>query len=354
MAPRVGTNSVALLYLFLAFQLVNQIFLPILVATFLLSKSVKRHSTVVNICVTWIISGTISSLLLYAGKQVGPEPPKMLCVSQATLLDGVPPMNSVAILALMNQVNLSIRKPKAKSQTIRTSALLIAPYLSFFAFAISAAFLAVQRPQAVNRARRFFYCSFDSPISNAFAVFTALALLGALGYAVAIGVFLRKNWRALRQAGSLDLQFLGRVALFVVYIFLTLVLSGLSIIAPRNPFPDLFTASAGTMLALILSTQPDVYRAWLRRSRPTPPRFIDDWVSLDLEKFNIKKVRALEDGHVARDDRVVDISPALNALRDNPESRQRQSLGDDVTGPESDQKEVDIATGHDFQSRGKS
>lgn len=60
---RVGTTSVGLLYLFLAFQLVNQIFLPILVATFILAKSVKRHPTVINVCVTWIISGIVSSLL---------------------------------------------------------------------------------------------------------------------------------------------------------------------------------------------------------------------------------------------------------------------------------------------------
>ena len=59
----VGTSSVGLLYLFLAFQLVDQIFLPILIATFLLSQSVKRHPTVVNVCVTWIVSGITSSLL---------------------------------------------------------------------------------------------------------------------------------------------------------------------------------------------------------------------------------------------------------------------------------------------------
>jgi hypothetical protein len=59
----VGTSSVALLYLFLFFQLVDQIFLPVLIATFLLSKTVKRHPTVVNVCMTWIISGITSSLL---------------------------------------------------------------------------------------------------------------------------------------------------------------------------------------------------------------------------------------------------------------------------------------------------
>ena len=62
-APRIGTTSIQLLYLFLVFQLFSQIFLPILIVTFVFSKSVKRHPTVVNVCMTWIITGVISSLL---------------------------------------------------------------------------------------------------------------------------------------------------------------------------------------------------------------------------------------------------------------------------------------------------
>lgn len=37
--------------------------LPLLVATFLFAKSVNRHPTLVNMCITWIISGISSSLL---------------------------------------------------------------------------------------------------------------------------------------------------------------------------------------------------------------------------------------------------------------------------------------------------
>ena len=37
--------------------------LPILVATFLLAKSVTRHPTLINMCITWIISGISSALL---------------------------------------------------------------------------------------------------------------------------------------------------------------------------------------------------------------------------------------------------------------------------------------------------
>ena len=40
---------------------------------------------------------------------------------------------------------------------------------------------------------------------------------------VAVGVYLRRNWHALRQASSLDLQFVSRIAVFGVYVFLSLV-----------------------------------------------------------------------------------------------------------------------------------
>ena len=37
--------------------------LPILVATFLLSKTAKRHPTIINFCITWIIYSVIYCLL---------------------------------------------------------------------------------------------------------------------------------------------------------------------------------------------------------------------------------------------------------------------------------------------------
>lgn len=284
-APQVGTASLDLLYLWLAFQLIDQSFMPILVITFWAFKNVKRHPTLVNACITWIFSGIISSLLLYAGKQTGPEPPKLLCLSQAALLDGVPPMTSVGVLSLAYQMHLSIRWPDKRENRVRTFALIVAPYAVFFCFSISAAFSAYQTPEKVSRSRRFFYCSIDNAISNVFAIFTAIILLGVMGYAVSIAVFLRKNWVKIQIAGTYDLQLLSRVALFGIYVVLAFLLSILSIFSPRNPFPDLFAASVGTCFAIILSSQPDVYRAWLGRSRSTPP-FVKspDRVARDMEK----------------------------------------------------------------------
>lgn len=361
-APRIGEVSNGLLYLFLAFQLVDQIVLPILVATFLFSKSAKRAPTLINVCITWIITGIISSLLLYTGKHVGPEPPKMLCVTQAALLDGQPPMASVAVFALMYQAYVSIRWPKEKATKMRTYALLIAPYVTFFCYAMTAALLAVDHPENVTRARRFFYCSFKSKVfSNIYAVFTAVMLLATTGYEVAIGIFLFKNWRVLRQTGSLDIQSVGRVVVFGAYVFLALVLSLLSIAAPRSPIPDLFAASVGTVLTLIIGSQSDIYRAWLRRPLPTPPRLEyapDDWVSVDVEQLrmgsNEKPSQFGSDVFVMRDgkmgdckyeygvgsDRVVDISAKFKEALDSPD---RSSLDGDLA-VDPDAKVVDISS----------
>ncbi|KAF8503215.1 hypothetical protein BU17DRAFT_101715 [Hysterangium stoloniferum] len=300
--PQVGTTSAALLYLWLAFQLINQTLMPILVITFWASKYVKRHPTVVNACITWIFSGIISSLLLYTGKETGPEPPKLLCLAQAALLDGVPPMTSVATLSLAFQMYLSIRWPDKKENRPRTFALVVVPYAIFFCFSIAAAFSAYQTPAKVSRSRRFFYCSIDNAMSIIFAIFTAIILLAVMIYAVIISLYIHKNWIKIRTAGTYDLQLLSRVGLFGIYVFLAFLLSILSIFNPRNPFPDLFAASVGTCFAVILSSQPDVYRTWLGRSRSVPT-FVKapDRVECDMEKqedtqvFSFTPVQPMQD-----------------------------------------------------------
>ena len=41
----------------------NNVCLPILVATFLFAKNVRRHPTLINMCVTWIVAGVSACLL---------------------------------------------------------------------------------------------------------------------------------------------------------------------------------------------------------------------------------------------------------------------------------------------------
>ena len=104
-------NGHSILTAWLAFQIASgSVGLPILILTFLFAKNVQRHPMLINMCITWAIAGLSSTLLyvvidlacvnpriklptrFYARKERGPEPSKPLCIAQASLLYGAPPM----------------------------------------------------------------------------------------------------------------------------------------------------------------------------------------------------------------------------------------------------------------------
>jgi hypothetical protein len=91
-----GKIAIPLLNAWIALNFIsNIILLPILVLTFLFSKRVtKRHPTLINVCMTWILSGIYSLLLFFGGraKPTDPEPSKALCIAQTSLLYGILPM----------------------------------------------------------------------------------------------------------------------------------------------------------------------------------------------------------------------------------------------------------------------
>jgi hypothetical protein len=114
-AQDIGHNAKALLNTFLVLHISSShIGLPLLVITFLFSKNAKRHPTVINVCISWILSGISSIMLwvvilmcfqhnltvvlisLYAGQNTGPEPGKALCRAQTSLMYGTWPMSVLA------------------------------------------------------------------------------------------------------------------------------------------------------------------------------------------------------------------------------------------------------------------
>lgn len=63
-AQALGPNANVVMNVYLALQIIPSHFgLPILVATFLCSKTAKRHPTLINVCISWIFSGIFASLL---------------------------------------------------------------------------------------------------------------------------------------------------------------------------------------------------------------------------------------------------------------------------------------------------
>ncbi|GLB33414.1 hypothetical protein LshimejAT787_0102980 [Lyophyllum shimeji] len=256
--------------------------IPILLAIVFFSKKVQRHATFVNLAITFIIAGISSSLLAYAGKTTGPEPSPVLCLLQASLLYGYPPMTSVAAFALVLHMFLVIRKSYygeellERNRIVLTWAMLISPYVAFFVGALSTAIVGAANPTEVSRNRRFFYCSVRSlPLTNTITVFAAVFLFATVFVEGWLIFMLCKRWRALRSKGldmkgALDLSMPLRVLAYGSYSSIALSLSLISIKAPENPAPDLIIATASTVFLLIFATQRDILHVlcfWRRAKR---------------------------------------------------------------------------------------
>jgi len=247
--------------------------IPVLLAIILLSKKIQRHPTFLNLCITFIIEGISSSLLVYAGKTTGPEPSPMLCLLQASLLYGYPPMTSVAAFTLVLQMFLVVRasyyggEVQEKSHIMRRWAMLVSPYLAFFVALLATAAIGSANPRSVSRNRRFFYCSVQSlPLTNSITIFAAIFLFATVYIEGWLMIILYKHWVALKtksveSRGSLELSMPLRVMSYGLYSTIALSLSLLSIKAPESPAPDLIIASASSVLMIIFGTQKDVIEA---------------------------------------------------------------------------------------------
>ncbi|KAL5487907.1 hypothetical protein ACEPAI_6015 [Sanghuangporus weigelae] len=248
--------------------------LPLLIITILVAKNIRRHATFINLCVTWIIVGLSSSLLLYAGFQTGSEPPRLLCLTQASLLYGQPGLTSVSAFALVFQVFYVMRaafqeRDPESHETLRKWTLLALPYVAFVVFATWTAFVGSNNPELVTRRRRFFYCSVkDSGLTNSITAFSLGVLLVTVCLELWILYIILSHWRTIRSSGlggsvGMDLSLVCRIAAFTLWIILGMSLSALSIKAPQSAVPDMALATMGSVVVLVFGTQRDILRTWM-------------------------------------------------------------------------------------------
>ncbi|KAF5369319.1 hypothetical protein D9758_002743 [Tetrapyrgos nigripes] len=276
-----GNEALPLLYLWTYLNLVsNTILLPILVATFIFSKRAKRHPTLINVCITWIFSGVYSLLLFYAGvsKPSDPEPDRALCVAQTSLMYGITPMWSVAILVLMYHLNF-VASGNADKVVGRTKLIIMltSPYIVEFGFSLATLVISLTNgPGLVKRSHGFFYCAlFAHPLFVAMSIFTFIMCLGINALEIQLAMLLYRRWRGLRHAGlhlHFDTQLTLRVFLFGVYIFFGMAANVVKLFDDHSLLPDLYVATIGTVILLVFGvTQPDVLRVWCfwRKDNPS-------------------------------------------------------------------------------------
>ncbi|KAJ7505288.1 hypothetical protein B0H11DRAFT_414138 [Mycena galericulata] len=306
----IGADAPTLLGVWIYFNVVfNTVLLPILVGTFLFSKRAKRHPTLVNVCMTWILSGIFSLLLFYAGQESGPEPQKALCIAQTSLLYGITPMWAVAVLVLLyNMVLVLNEDPKAANMSRpKLVAMLSAPYVTQAAFSVATLVESIAHPSDVTRAHRFFYCALQlHALSMARAVFTAVVGVAIGVLMMYLTVLLYRNWNGMRDAGMpshINAQFLLRVLIFGVYLVFGFAANIILMTDARSIVPDMYAATIGAVVFLVFGTQADVLRTWCFWLSDPPPERIylpreANWrYSLDLMKSAVFPPEALAEGN---------------------------------------------------------
>jgi len=257
--------------------------LPLLLAIIIFSRKIQRHPTFINLCVAFIVVGVSCSLLLYAGKITGPEPPKLLCLFQASLLYGIPALTSISAFMLVLQMFFVIRASYQgqemldRDHVLRSWTMLILPWFFFMTSVLGTALVGSANPDKISRNRRFFYCSVDSPwLSNTILAFAAVALLMTFVTEVWTVSLLYKRWVAVRERGStirwnIELNLPLRILVFGLFVIVSCSLSVIAIQQPESPAPDLIIASAASFIMVIFGTQRDILRALCFWRKSPPP-----------------------------------------------------------------------------------
>jgi len=281
-----GTHSELILFLVLNMW-PSHLGLPILIAIVLFSKRVYRHPTFLNLCVAFVISGLSSSLLVYARRTTGPEPSRMLCLLQSSLLYGVPPLLSTAAFTLVLQMFFTIRAAffgreyNDGDHFIRLWVMLVSPYLAFLVCILATATVGAANPSKVSRSRRFFYCSLESsPLTNTLTVYSAIILLSTTVVVVWTMALLYKHLsidKAARPKWKMDLSLPVRIIVFGIYTTIALSLSLLSIHSPSTPVPDIVIASAATLHVLVFGSQKDILSVLFFWKRPFPQEVSEEY-----------------------------------------------------------------------------
>ncbi|KAJ7827513.1 hypothetical protein B0H14DRAFT_2814597 [Mycena olivaceomarginata] len=240
--------------------------IPIVLLTTAFSKTIQRRPVLINFLVTWVIYATAYTLLLYTGKQTGPEPPKPLCIAQAAFVYGTTVMTSAAGLAFVIHLWFSL-KTGTKITGKWHMLLLLSPYILFVAFSITMLVAGSQNSETISRSRSLFYCSMSLHLMTVVPATTAVIMAAVVVFEVLICVRLYRHRRAFRNmprtnAGAAPLDLLIRVGIFSLYSLLAFVACIAFWVSTGDLLPYIILASLPTVAFLMFGTQGDFLRAW--------------------------------------------------------------------------------------------
>ncbi|KAI5120774.1 hypothetical protein M0805_004737 [Coniferiporia weirii] len=237
----------------------------------LIAPGVKRHLTLVNFLVSWIINSVVYCLTVYHGGDRSSGLGGRICVVQAVMIHGVVPLAVVAYCALHIQVWVGVRSVFHNDSWVQKQrqklfiAMFFAPYIVFIAFCVASVVIINEHPGTIDR-NGAYYCTIDfTPLTYAVPGFCAGIIAVMLVLEVMIGCTLARQWKTIRRSSRMNaasLSMIARIAVFSVYGFATLGACAAFLAHTLSIWPYLVQASLPTAIFLVFGNRLDVWSAW--------------------------------------------------------------------------------------------
>ncbi|EIN06372.1 hypothetical protein PUNSTDRAFT_144999 [Punctularia strigosozonata HHB-11173 SS5] len=313
---------------FIILESVGAVGVCLLIATYLLSKNVRRsrHPVWLNMCITWLLSCIAYILLAFHGWQKGPEPPFDICLIQAALVYASPPMTACSAWALLVQLYVNINTlvhPRMQKDhpilatKIKNAALIITPYFIWIAVIVGCVLAGVNERKSVVRDTNP-YCTISTGtpgrLSAIWVVLFVLITLGLEGIVVHIphhsywnlsaayiAYAFHANDRSFKEAQAVTrvrppVSLLIRIVIFTVFSVLVIGVSFLIVTPIKSTMfymivPNIFIALMPIAVCIIFGTSMDIMRAWAFWKPPLQDE--DPWASSSRQRLDSKS--SLED-----------------------------------------------------------
>jgi hypothetical protein len=290
----------ALITGFVTVEMLGWIGCFILLLTVVLSRKIQRHATWINLCLAWILSGISFSLLFIGRQQLKDKPNPNLCLLQAALVYASPLLTSSATLSLAIHLLFSIHSslysvPETERfHRIRTTILVIFPYLTYIAVFIWVVVMGAQHPKAVFRLPSGLICGIKIETPGRFsAAFVAATTIVTVSIEGVIITEMWRNWRAYKGENKDALVMIIRVLCFS---FCSAVSAAVTLVYLRNRKPSniamyrMVPALNPLAFFIIFSTQKDIFDTWMFwRQRPQPSRWQPPVMHLHTERDSFDK-----------------------------------------------------------------
>ncbi|KAF9015631.1 hypothetical protein BDQ17DRAFT_1395871 [Cyathus striatus] len=258
--------------LFLALHVAGgQVGLPIIITTFLLSKNVHRHPTLINFCVTWVIYSVSHSILLYSGDNY--DTSGSICFAQSALIHGAPPMCAVATLVIVVQIWWAFQESHFRFRTsrwphaTRTFISLALPYIAFLMFTLISTLLQLKNPGLLMA--NGLYCTY---LGNPFRrwgvpTFCTVMLTFIILFEVIIAIRYFRAWTQITTVFPLadrrtSPALVLRILIFSVYSVITLSAGVFFLSDNLHTWPFFVQAALPLIACIIFGTQKDLLFTW--------------------------------------------------------------------------------------------